>query len=320
MKKNRVRLVIIILAAVLIVTAIIATIVTGAIVADKTLHMNKGKDTHNNSLRQLESWKYDIAKVEELCQGEEISAAASDGNEVPATYFDNGSEKLVILVHGAGGDRYHVYPLAEQYLKQGYDVIALDQRGSGKNPDDRVTFGIKESLDVRALVAYARETIGSKKVIVHGLSMGGQTTAIYAAGVTPGEQNAADLVICDSPVPGMEYMVRSSIGGDSEEEMHTPMVDYVMGSGKAYLKIACGIDVDDGDTIRQAEKIQVPTLIIVSRKDTVCLPEKVEEVYEHVGTSDKTVAYVDSKHVEGMVDDPEGYMEIVTDFLQAHGM
>ena len=319
MKKNRVRLVIIILAALLIVSAIITTIVTGAIVAENTLHMNKGKDTHDNSLRQLEVWNYDLEKISSL-QGKEVSVTASDGNEVPATYFANGSEKLVILVHGAGGDRYHVYPLAELYLKQGYDVIALDQRGSGRNPDDRVTFGIKESLDIRALVAYARETIGSKKVIVHGLSMGGQTTAIYAAGVTPGEQDAADLVICDSPVPGMEYMVRSSIGGDSEEEMHTPMVDYVMGSGKAYLKIACGIDVDDGDTIRQAEKIQVPTLIIVSKKDTVCLPEKVEEVFDHVGTADKMIAYVDSKHVEGMVDDPEGYMEIVTDFLQAHGL
>ncbi|MBO4389314.1 MAG: alpha/beta fold hydrolase [Lachnospiraceae bacterium] len=320
--KNRktLKVILMILAALTVVAAVVTTILMGAIVTENILHMNKSKDTHDNSMRQLELYGYDADAFLEKYHGEEIKVTTTDGNEVPATYFDNDSEKLVILVHGAGGDRYHTYPLAEQYLMRGYDVIAHDQRGSGVNPDRNVTFGIKESLDVRALVVYARETLGKENVFVHGLSMGGQTTAIYASNVTPGEKDAADLVICDSPVPGMEYMVRSSIGGDTEEEMHTPLVNYLMSSGKLYMKVTTGIDMKVGDTISQVEKDQLPTMIIVSERDTVCLPEKVEEVYEHVGSADKKIVYVDSKHVEGVIDDPEGYMEYVTEFLNSHDL
>ena len=101
----------------------------GGFIADKILHQNEGKDTHNNSIKQLEIWKYDTAGFEARYKGTEIKAEATDGNMVPGTLFDMGSDTCVILVHGAGGDRVCTYPLAEEYLKRGYDVIAIDQRG-----------------------------------------------------------------------------------------------------------------------------------------------------------------------------------------------
>ncbi|WP_408071879.1 alpha/beta hydrolase [Butyrivibrio sp. JL13D10] len=317
MKKKKITKVLSIIAIIVVVLVIGLSVGMGAMITDQVLYQNKNNDTVGNSIKQLAEWGYDLdgfnSKYASI--GKEISAAAEDGNEVPATYFDNGGDVCVILVHGAGGDRVFSYPLAEQYLDRGYDVIALDQRGCGSNPDKKVTFGINESLDVKALVKYSRETLGKEKVVVHGQSMGGQTTAIYASNVTPGEIDAADAVICDSPVPGMEYMLRSIFGDDDPKEMYGPVSDYLMFTCGAYMKIANGIDYKDGDTIAQVAKDELPTMIIVSDKDKTCLPEKVMEVYDNVASPDKTEVHIDCEHIKGVFDDPDHYMTEVTQFL-----
>ena len=315
MKKNKIIKAAAITLGVIAVLGAVGSVVMGGIAADKILHQNEGKDTHDNSIKQMEIWGYDINSFK--YEGTEISVKAEDGNEVPATYFDSDSDKLVILVHGAGGDRYCTYPLAEKYIEDGFDVIAIDQRGSGVNPDDRVTFGINEALDVKAMVKYAREELGADKVIVHGQSMGAQTTAIYASNVTAGTPEAADAVICDSPVPGMELMLKLMFGDGNTKSLTAV---YLTGTSKAFMKVVDGIDYDDADTIEVVKNDNIPTMIIVSDKDEVCLPQYVEEVYGNIACENKEILHVNSKHIEGIIDDPEGYMDSVEDFLNNAGI
>ena len=294
---------------------IAGSVAMGGIVADKILHQNADKDTHDNSIKQLEVWGYDIGSFR--YEGQEISAEAEDGNKVPGTYFDSGSDKLVILVHGAGGDRYCIYPLAEQYIEDGFDVIAIDQRGCGTNQDDKVTFGINESLDVKAMVRFARTELGNEKVIVHGQSMGAQTVAVYASNVAPGTPEAADAVICDSPVPGMELMLNLMFGDGNTKSL---LANYLTGNSKLFMKAADGIDYDDADTIEVVKNDNIPSMIIVSDKDEVCLPQYVEKVYDNIACENKEILHVNSAHIEGIIDDPDGYMDSVENFLSDAGI
>ncbi len=322
MKKKKVLKVVSIVVIVIAVLTVALSLAMGKMVADQVIYQNKNNDTVGNSVKQLAKWKYDLDDFQDKYEslGREIVVTAEDGNFCPATYFDNDGDKVVILVHGAGGDRVSVYPLAEQYLLRGYDVIVHDQRGCGANADKRVTFGILESLDVRALVEYAREELGMKKVIVHGQSMGGQTTALYASNVTPGDVNAADAVICDSPVPGMEFMLRSVFGDDDPVAMYGTMSNYLMFTSGVYMRLFNGVNYKDADTIKVVEKDKLPTLIIVSDRDRTCPKEKVEEVYEHVGSDIKSVFHIDSEHIEGVLDYPEEYMSQIEDFLEPLGL
>ena len=317
MKKNKIVRVIGITLGVIAFICAAGSVAMGGFVADKVLHQNNGKDTHDNSIKQLEVWGYDTKAFMSTYEGAEISAKAEDGNVVPGTYFDNGSDKLVILVHGAGGDRVCTYPLAEQYLKDGFDVIAIDQRGCGSNADDKVTFGIKESLDIKAMVKFAREELKAGKVIVHGQSMGAQTTAIYASAVTPGTIEAADAVICDSPVPGMELILKEMFGdGDTDSFI----AKFLTGTSKAYMKVVNGIDYDDGDTINVVKNDNIPTMVIVSDKDEVCLPDQVMQIYDNIACGNKAVYHADSAHIEGVIDDPQAYMNSVESFLNGVGI
>ncbi len=309
---------------VLVALGLIGSAALGKMIADQVMYQNKGNDTKSNSVKQLvDIWGYDLDGFNASFHGEEISATAADGNIGPGTAFraDAGSDTWVVLVHGAGGDRVSVYPLAEQYLIRGYNVIAIDQRGCGDNADDKVTFGIHESLDVAAMVQYARETLGAAEVIAHGQSMGAQTVAIYASKVTPGAADAADAVICDSPVPGMEYMLRSVFAdSDNEEDFYNGATNYMIFVSKVATKLLYKVDYADGDTIAAVAGDLLPTMLIRSEKDQVCLPEKVQEVYNNVGAENKTIMSVDSAHIEGVIDDPEGYMDGVMCFLESCGL
>lgn len=317
MKKNTIIKAVGITLGVIAFIGVAGSIAIGGYVADKILHQNADIDTHDNSIKQLEEWGYDTTGFMSTYEGVEVSAVAEDGNVVPGTYFENGSDKCVILVHGAGGDRVCMYPLAEQYLKDGFDVIAIDQRGCGANADDKVTFGINESLDVKAMVKFAREELGADKVIVHGQSMGAQTVAIYASNVTPGTVEAADAVICDSPVPGMELILKEMFGDGDTESI---VANYLTGTSKAYMKVVNGIDYDDGDTINVVKNDNIPTMIIVSDKDEVCLPDQVEEIYDNIACDNKAIYHADSAHIEGVIDDPEAYMDSVESFLIGVGI
>ena len=323
MKKKALKIVKVVV-IVLVLLGIIGSAALGKMIADQVMYQNKDNDTKSNSVKQLvDIWGYDLDGFNARYTGTEISAVAEDGNVVPGTYFkaDEESDKCVILVHGAGGDRVCVSPLAEQYLIRGYNCIAIDQRGCGDNADDKVTFGINESLDVAAMVLYARNELGASEVIVHGQSMGGQTVAIYASNVTPGDANAADAVICDSPVPGMEYMLRSVFAdSDNEEDFYNAGTNYMIFVSEVASKLLYKVDYDDADTIAVVANDMIPTMVIRSEKDQVCLPEKVQEVYNNIGTDEKVIMSVDSAHIEGVIDDPEGYMNGVMDFLGTYGL
>lgn len=317
MKKNKIIKGLGITLGVIAFISIAGSVAMGGYIADRILHQNEGKDTHDNSIKQLEVWGYDTEKFMNTYEGTDIKVTAEDGNTVPATYFDNDSDNLVILVHGAGGDRVSIYPLAEEYIKDGFDVIAIDQRGCGENADDRVTFGINEALDVKAMVKFAREEIKADKVIVHGQSMGAETVAVYASNVTPGTVEAADAVILDSPVPGMELMLKETFGdGDTESFM----AKYLTGTSKAFMKAVNGIDYDDADTINVVKNDKIPTMVIVSDKDKVCLPDQVMQIYDNIACENKAIYHADSAHIEGVIDDPEGYMSSVEDFLKSLGI
>ena len=317
MKKNKIIKGFGIALGVIAFLGIAGSVAMGGYIADRILHQNEGKDTHDNSIKQLEVWGYDTDRFMNTYEGTDIKVTAEDGNTVPGTYFDNSSDKLVILVHGAGGDRVCTYPLAEQYIMDGFNVIAIDQRGCGENADDRVTFGINEALDVKAMVKFAREEIKADKVIVHGQSMGAETVALYASNVTPGTIEAADAVILDSPVPGMELMLKEMFGdGDTESFM----ANYLTGTSKAYMRVVNGINYDDADTINVVKNDKIPTMVIVSDKDEVCLPDQVTQIYDNIACENKAIYHADSAHIEGVIDDPEGYMSSVENFLKNLGI
>ena len=104
--------------------------------------------------------------------------------------------------------------------------------------------------------------------------------------------------------------------GDGDTESF--VAQYFTGTSKFYMNVVNKIDYNDGDTINVVAKDNIPTLIICSDKDEVCLPNQVEMVYNNVACEDKQIAHFDSAHIEGIIDYPEEYMDTVEEFLDTN--
>lgn len=312
--KNKLKITGIILAAFLTIIAVVGIIFSvnvGKQVAYGLLYQNEGKDTKENSVRQLGVWAYDLEAFEEAYTARNFEVTAADGNRVPAQLFAGPqSGDYVILVHGLGGDHTAVYPLAEMYLKKGWNVITFDQRASGDSENDLVTFGYFEKLDVQALVEYSRQKLHADRVVVHGQSMGAATAGLYAA--TEHAAQNLDAVILDSCFDSMKSMF---LGVWREMDTEGIPENYVVACGDWYLKRRFGFGFDDVDVTSAMKTCRVKTLMLQMERDEIVPNETAAFLYRNIGAQEKEIRYFDSAHVEGVIDTPEAYGSAVFDFL-----
>lgn len=320
MKMGKKKKIILIVAGILLLLVALGiggmSLQVGKMVAEGLLYQNEGNDTKGNSIKQLELWGYDIEKFEASYDSECMVLEASDGVKVPVTYYANGKEDgaapIVILIHGAGGDHVSTYPLAEGYLKRGWQVLSYDQRGSGDSSDDKVSFGYYEQLDTDCVVEYAANTLHSSRIVVHGQSMGAATAALYAT-----SQHARDYVeaiILDSPIDSMEHMFRG-VWREMEGTEDIPE-DYVVACGDWYLKHFYGFSFADADITAHMHLNKVKTLMIQSEKDELCTIEEGKALFDEIAADNKQLCMIDCKHVEGAITNEQEYWNAVFSFLE----
>jgi uncharacterized protein len=108
-----------------------------------------------------------------------------DGATLAAVHFKQaGSKGVVFLLHGNGETLLNAQGRAEPFLRNGYDVFALDYRGYGKSTG---TIADEASLhqDVRAAYEYLRHTYRDDQMVFYGHSLGTGLVVRLAATVTP---------------------------------------------------------------------------------------------------------------------------------------
>ena len=281
----------------------------GHLTAEGILNCNAGVDTRGNSIGQLELWGYDLAAFQSRWPEEALTVTSVDGTAVPVGVYhpDVAPVGAVILIHGFGGDRLCVAPVAEIYLEQGYLVYAMDQRASGESENPLVSFGYFEKQDVTALVDYAKQQSPELPVVVHGQSMGGATAALY--GATDHAKDHLDALVLDSAFEAMEPMVLGVM------DMDGIVGWYFARCGDWYLKQRYGFVMGDAHVVNKAADIQVPTLVIQCARDDVAPVEIGEAIYEAVDNPDKNYWQANSEHIEAAIDYLEEYTAQVTAFL-----
>lgn len=240
-----------------------------------------------------------------------------DSHIIPADYiYALGSEgkkdnKTVILVHGLGGNRYSNYPVAEMFLKKGYNVITYDQRSSNENTAQYTTFGYWEKYDLIDYINYVSEQAPQQKAGVWATSFGGATAGL--AMENKDAERKIDFLILDCPVSSMKWMV--------EEEMRKMdiglPISYMTFCGNFINKIKLDFSYEDVNVCNAIKDIEIPILIINSKADTVTPQFMGQDIYDSISEENhKTIWTVDdSEHTEMWLDHNEEYKENVERLL-----
>ena len=92
------------------------------------------------------------------------------------TVYPKENAETAILLHGGPGVPMDFSPITEQ-LSRKYQVVAFDQRGTGRSPADGASYSIDEYLnDIDAIAQH----FGVNQFHLFGHSWGGLYAQIYA--------------------------------------------------------------------------------------------------------------------------------------------
>jgi uncharacterized protein len=138
---------------------------------------------------------------------EEVELTTADGVNFGAWHFRQpGSPQTVIVSGGHKGQRQGALGIAVALWRKGFNVILYSYRGMPGSDRAPITFGIKEVLELQAVVAFARKRIPSARIGLLGYSMGAVVSLLGAAG-EPGVQ----ALVLDSPFSDLRRLLVENV-------------------------------------------------------------------------------------------------------------
>lgn len=246
----------------------------------------------------------------------DIVTYPSELGELEAWYLPGEGSTWIVAVHGRASDRTEFLRLVDSIGELRYPTLIVRYRNSPDSPvtdGSLILLGQDEWGDVRAAVDHAVGQ-GASDVILYGPSMGGAMSLSYALNE---ERDVIRGLILESPVADM----RETVALRSGEALPIGGLigDSLVASGRAFAWLRTGLDFDTVDYVDRAAELDVPILLFHGTDDTT-VPYEIGESLAAARTDlieFHTVA--DGGHVRAWNEDPDGYTQIVADFLDRIG-
>jgi dipeptidyl aminopeptidase/acylaminoacyl peptidase len=138
---------------------------------------------------------------------EDVELVTADGVNFGAWYFRQpGSPQTVIVSGGHKGQRQGALGISIALWRKGFNVIVYSYRGMSGSDRAPITFGIKEVLELQAVVAFARKRIPHARIGLLGYSMGAVVSLLGAAG-EPG----VEALVLDSPFSDLRTLLIENV-------------------------------------------------------------------------------------------------------------
>lgn len=168
----------------------------------------------------------------------------------------------VLLVHGIHADRRVMLPRARFLHRAGYSVLLFDLQAHGESTGDRITFGIKEGLDVESALGVLRQKAPGEHVGVIAVSLGGA-----AALLGPHPLDVSALVL-ESVFPTIVQATRNRVGS-----FGTTLLLW-------QLRPRLGLSADDLRPIQHIRDVRAPIFIVGGEEDHWTPPAETRAMFD----------------------------------------
>jgi uncharacterized protein len=186
-------------------------------------------------------------------------------------------------------------------------VVLIDLQSHGETPGPAITFGWRESADVRAALAWLGREAPGRRVGVIGCSLGG-------AAVLLGPQPVGvDAVVLEAVYPrlrrAIENRVRIRVGGLAP--VLTPLLLVQLG-------LRLGISPSDLEPIRSMDRLGAPVLVVAGSRDQHTTLAETDDLFQAAVEPKRRWVVDGARHQDLFAYDPGGYEAHVVGFLQKH--
>lgn len=217
----------------------------------------------------------------------------------------------MLLAHGYRSTKLVDFGVAFAYYhERNFNVLAIDQRSHGMSQGRYITFGVKESQDVRKWIEFHNLHFGDAPLYLSGLSMGASTVLFLADQLLPPNVKG---IIADCGFTGPKEIISKVF----KDVTHLPAVPTIY-AVDLFARIFAKFSLFEKDTRKALANSKHPVLLIHGKKDNFVPCKMTEENYEACNGTKNLLLVDNAGHGVSFLVDHVRYSQAVDDFLTEH--
>ena len=274
-----------------------------------------GENLDNGEGRALKAYVPVIkSKAKQIAayKHEVVSTKSFDGLTLRAKLYPNKKNgRIVILVHGYHSSSAWDFGASfEMYYREGYTILAVDDRAHGGSEGKYIGFGALDQRDVRSWMDWTVQRFGKDcRIAIIGVSMGA-ATVMLTTGNYPIPQLACAIEDCGytSISDVVDYLIRLR---------HVPAFP-LRQLASLWSKWLAGYWFSETSAEEAVKQSHTPTLFIHGTADKFVEFYMLDRVYNACAAPKQKVVFEDAVHGESSYKYPERFEKTVIPFLQTY--
>jgi len=233
-----------------------------------------------------------------------------DGLALHGIYLPQKQEShlYAVLCHGYGGEPLGMAHSAEHFYALGYNILAPAARAHERSGGTYASMGWLERLDIVDWVNTLVTQDPAAQVVLYGVSMGGATVMMTAGEKLP------DNVKCVIEDCGYSS-VWDEFAGQLHEMFGLPPFP-LLNAASLVCQLQAGFGFEEASSVEQLKKATLPILFIHGETDTFVPYAMLDIVYEACASAEKErLSIPEAAHAAASAADPELYWSTVERFL-----
>ena len=247
-------------------------------------------------------------------KAKDVFAMSEDGLQLHGLWVAAKNPRGTILfAHGYRSTYLVDLSLAlEMYYGYGFNLLIPDQRAHGKSQGRYITFGVKESDDMKCWINYHNETFSNQPIVLVGLSMGASTMMYLADQDLPSNVSG---IIADCGFSSPKEIIASVFRAVT----HMPP-KLCLWVTNICTKLFAGFRLDEKDSRILLRNSKLPVFLIHGEDDGFVPCEMTKEAFA-VCRQPKMILLVDgADHGHSYIVDQKLYQRKVKEFLYLCGV
>jgi len=243
---------------------------------------------------------------------QDLTMESSDGLQLHALWVGAENPRgTVLYAHGyRSASLVEMCPFLEFYHSLGINLLLPDQRSHGKSQGKYITFGVKESGDMRLWINLHNNRFGNYPMLLMGISMGA-STMLYLADQTLPENVRGILADCGFTSP------KAILSSVYRRVIHLPAWTSLW-AADLFARILAGFSLGEKDSLKSLPNSRLPVLLIHGEADNFVPCEMTKAAYAACAQPKEIMLFPGAEHGLSILKDKEGYRKKVTEFLKKY--
>lgn len=232
-----------------------------------------------------------------------------DGLKLRAQFYGNPDARAILVAcHGYRSSGVRDFASAMSfYHDHGFSILLIDERATGESEGKYITFGVRESRDIRDWCRLMQERFPDTRVLLAGISMGA-SAVLMAADDLP-ENVAAILADCgyDSPWEELRDVARLHV---------SPAAQLLLPGIDLFCRLLAGFGLRERSASDSLSRCRLPVFFVHGEADG--LVPYANSLKNRAACSGPSCLFSvpGADHGISYLIDPDGYHKAVNAFLQ----